>query len=149
MDSEAAVLSPKKRKRRSKSKGWGRKAKSPHKGGPTKSTFRDESSKALRNLEEVKNPFDDQTIDSLKEYAVFMFFASEVTWPSKPIKRGEVYEHVAFILGLSSRFVQQCVLDWENGRPVTPSRRGKNAKNSSPMEDIEFRYALWFFSEIM
>ena len=50
MDPEAGVLSPKKRRKRSKSKGWGRKAKSPHKGGPTKSTFRDESSKALRNL---------------------------------------------------------------------------------------------------
>ena len=139
MDREAAVLSPKKRKRRSRSKGWGRKAKSPHRG-TAKSTFKDESSKALRNLEDIKNPFDGQSIDSLKEYAVFMFFACQVTWPSKPIKRGDVYEQVAFILGVSSRFIQKCVLDWENERPVTPSRRGKHVKSRSPMEDIAFRY---------
>ena len=139
MDPENAVLSPQKRRRRSKSKGWGRKAKS-HR--VAKSTFKSPASKALSTLEKVTNPFDGEGIDKLKEYAVFMFFASQVTWPSEPIKRGDVYEHVAFTLGLSSKFVQKCVLDWENGKPVTPSRRGKNSNGSSPMDDIEFRYEI-------
>ena len=132
--SEAAVVSPLKRKKRT-NHGWGRKAKSHVK---RESTFKDPSSDALKKLEEIFSPFDQLASDKLKQCAVHMYYASLASWPCFPVKKEDVYHLIGTMLSLSSWTIQRWIKEFEKTGQTSQSLRGKNSIKS-PMDKDEFR----------
>ena len=134
--SEAAVVSPLKRKKRT-NHGWGRKPKSHVK---RESTFKDPSSDALKKLEEIFNPFEELASDKLKQFAVHMYYASLASWPCFPVKKEDVYHLIGTMLSLSSWTIQRWIKEFEKTGQTSQSLRGKHSKIKSPMDKEEFRW---------
>ena len=128
------VLSPAKRVKRKtkKFRGWGAKPKSYQ-------ALKNPRSEALKDLEEIPNPFEEFEHGKLKLVGVFMFYSSLTAWPSEPVIRKDVYELVAANLCVSWRTVQNWVIEYEKEGKIGESHWGKHTKTQSPMNNSEFR----------
>ena len=130
--SQEAILSPPKRAKR-KNNHWGAKPKS-HR------VVKNPASEALRKLETIpNNPFEELQHEKLKEFGVFMFYASQTAWPCEPINREDVYELVASNVGVSARTIRRWVSDFENSGKFGESEWGKNPKTKTVFDKVEFR----------
>ena len=131
--SQEVILSPPKRAKR-KNSNWGAKPKS------HKDSVKNPASEALKKLETVpSNPFDELQHEKLKEFGVFMFFASQTAWPCEPISREDVYELVAANVGVSARTIRRWVSDFENNGKFGESEWGKNPRTRTVFDKVEFR----------
>ena len=92
-------------------------------------------------LEVLGNPLDDLDIITVKKITIHTYFK---LWDMVP--KQDLEEVVAKTCGVSESSVYRWVADFKRDYTIEESRRGKNPKISSPMDNEEFRN--WFIQYV-
>ena len=93
-------------------------------------------------LKMMQNPLRNKKVDELKPLLTWTFYQISKAWPSLNVT--DVYSTVGTIYGMSAKFVQRNLAQWENFSKFEESKEGRyNKIRSCPMDDGEFRYILY------